>query len=174
MAKARRKKLVPADTGPVNAAEVFDQVIERVTVQPEGIVHGPSSLAPEREAAHENGHSALHAPHRSEGQSHADAVGRRPRYTGQGKTDYVVGAKLDEHQNPYLSVISFKEKPSAEVREFMKQSGFTWQQGNGEWTRPIHFDTRVQDRLHAERTFEEACHMTREERGITHSYGSPS
>jgi hypothetical protein len=168
--------------------DVFDAAIA-ARQQAEAVVQqvAESTRLPdaEREAAHTNGHAHQHAPanenghahrhhHREPGQSHAEAVGKRPRYTGQGKTDFVICAQLDEHQNPYLSVIRFKEKPSEPVREFMKQSGFTWRQENEEWTKPIHFDTRVQDRMYADRTFEEACKMIRTEHGINHGYGGPS
>lgn len=140
--------------------------------QQEHLPAGATDFNPaELEAAHENGHAARHAPHREGGQSHAEAVGRKPGYSAAGITDAVAGVRLREHQNPYLSVIKFDEKPSDAVIEFMGDSGFRWRSENKEWTRPIHFDTRQQDRLHAERTFEEACRMVREAKGITHSFG---
>lgn len=180
MAKARRKeKPTPQQVEPAHteaAPDVFDQAIAARQQADTPVVTVPLPDT-ERQAAHEHGHQHHengHAAHHREHGSHAEAVGKRPRYTGQGKTDFVIGAQLDEHQHPFLSVIRFKEKPSEPVREFMKQSGFTWQQKNEEWTHPIHFDTRVQDRLHADRAFETACKMIREEHGINHGYGGPS
>jgi hypothetical protein len=118
-------------------------------------------------------HAAQHTPHREHGQSHADAVGKRePRYNEQGKIDVLAGAKLLEHHHPYLSIIRFNEKPSDAVRDVMHKNGFEWKQQNKEWARPINFETRVQDRVHADRVFDEVTKMIRTERGITHEYGS--
>lgn len=194
MAKSRKKAVTaeaPTETAPhpvePSAPDVFDQQIEarkhEATQQTAAAVvqevaestrlpadverHGHAS-----QHEHGNGHAARHHQHREHG-SHAEAVGKRPHYTGQGKTDLVVGAQLDEHQHPYFSIIRFKEKPSDRVRDSLKQAEFEWRQENEEWRRPIKFETRVQDRLHAERTFEEACKMVREDRGINHGYGSP-
>lgn len=127
----------------------------------------------ERQAAHENGHAARHE-HRAEGQSHAEAVGRRPGYSAAGMTDVVAGVKLKEHQHPYLSVIRFDEKPSDQVREKLREAGFNWNSENKEWVRPIRFDSRAQDRLNAERVFEDVAKTVREERGISHGYGGQS
>jgi len=116
-------------------------------------------------------------PPREEGQSHAEAVGKRstrePGYL-KGFTDKVIGAHRLEHVNPYLSIIKLDEKPSEEVRTKLREDGFTWSPKNTEWKRPINYDTRQQDRESARRTFDEVCKMIRTERGITHGYGSPS
>ena len=115
---------------------------------------------------------ATHAPEREPGQSHADAVKKRKHgYNKQGKSDYVVGASILEHHDPYLSVIRFEEKPSDEVRKKLRDEGFQWQQANQEWTRAISYETRQQDRLSADRTFDEVCQILRKERGIGHDFG---
>jgi hypothetical protein len=121
-----------------------------------------------------NGHHASrHTTHREHGQSHAHSVGKRqPRYNEQGITDKLAGAKLLEHHDPYLSIIRFEEKPSDAVREKLRDGGFKWVGENKEWVRPINFDTRGQDRIHADRVFGDVTKMTREERGIQHSYGT--
>ena len=122
----------------------------------------------------QNGHAANHTPHREHGQSHADAVGKRePRYNDQGKLDRVAGVKLLEHHHPFLSVIRFEEKPSEPVRKKMHEAGFKWVGENKEWVRPINFESRVQDRLIADRTFDEVAETIRKEKGINHEYGSP-
>lgn len=112
------------------------------------------------------------APEHQPEQSHAESVGNRePRYNHQGIIDRVVGARLLEHHNPYLSVIRFEEKPSDAIREKLRDSGFRWAAENQEWVRPIRYESRAQDRIHAERTFEEVTAMIRKERGITHEFG---
>jgi hypothetical protein len=168
----RKKKAVapePAADTSFNPAE-FDPAAQAATIV-QDVAAGMGMPDAEREAAHENGHAARHAPRRQDGQSHADAVGRKPGYSPAGSSDLLAGVRLREHQNPYLSVIRFDERPADAVIQLMQDSGFRWRSENKEWTRPIHFDTRQQDRLHAERTFEEACRMVREAKGITHSYG---
>lgn len=157
------EQALPADTS-FNPAD-FDPAMKAAAAVQEA--HPPA----EREAAHENGHSARFASHRQEGQSHADAVGRRAGYSAAGMTDVVAGVRLREHQNPYLSTIKFDEKPSDEVKSKLKEHGFRWNQDNKEWIRHIEYETRVQDRILAERAFEEVAKMVRDERGIAHSYG---
>jgi hypothetical protein len=177
MAKSRKRAATAEAPAETTSPDVFDQAIAAQQNPATPIVQELAEQtrlpdANEREAAHENGHAARHQPHRAEGQSHAEAVGRRqPRYNEQGKTDYVVGARLLEHHDPYLSVIRFDEKPSEAIRGMMREAGFTFRAENKEWTRPINFDARIQDRLHAERTFDEVTKALREERGINHGYG---
>ncbi|MBP3955466.1 hypothetical protein J8F10_09245 [Gemmata sp. G18] len=178
MARAKKKAVAelgqPATEQPTltaadfNPAE-FDPAIKAAAIVQD--VANSTHLPAEREAAHENGHSARFAPHRQDGQSHADAVGRRAGYSAAGMTDVVAGVRLREHQNPYLSTIKFDEKPSDEVKSKLKEHGFRWNQDNKEWIRPIEYETRVQDRILAERAFEEVAKMVRDERGIAHSYG---
>lgn len=115
------------------------------------------AMPQEQEAAHVNGHAAQ--------------VQRRPHYAESGHKDYVVGARLTEHRNPYLSIIKFDEKPSKEVTGLLRDAGFNFSSENQEWTRPIHFETRIQDRLHAERAFADVRKQLRTERGIGHDYG---
>ncbi len=110
------------------------------------------------------------------GRGFAERVGKRePGYTAAGKHDAVVGMRLREFQNPekkiYLSAIKLDEKPSDAVRAALKEAGFSWNGQEKEWERPIRFDTRQQDRLHAERTFDEVNKMIRTERGIEHGAG---
>ncbi|MBP3954370.1 hypothetical protein J8F10_03540 [Gemmata sp. G18] len=197
---ARRKKAkeptaaeTPTEQPQPVATEPAPVESPRISIQPENIVHAPAtepaaaeqsrSVEAERHAAHENGqsphhehaHHSRHPQHREPSKSHAEAVGKRqPRYNEQGKTDYVVGVRVFEHHDPYLSIIKFDEKPSDAVRGKMREAGFTFRSENREWTRPINFETRVQDRVHADRVFEEVCQMTRKERGITHDFGGAS
>lgn len=104
-------------------------------------------------------------------QTFAEKVGKSSGYSAAGITDVVAGVRLREHQNPYLSIIAFQEKPSDPVRLTLKENGFRWNKENEEWVRPISFDTRVQDRLLAERTFDAVVKQVRAERGIEHSAG---
>jgi hypothetical protein len=85
--------------------------------------------------------------------------------------DRVVGIERMEHVKPYLSIIRFDERPSAEVCRHLRDNGFDWNQQNREWVRPIHFETKTQDKETARRVFDEACKMVRQERGINHEFG---
>jgi hypothetical protein len=63
--------------------------------------------------------------------------------------------------------ISFDDKPTPEVRSFLKQNGFGWDRDAHVWTVPIRFQQREQDRLAAKRTFHKTCELVRAEKGLT-------
>ena len=107
---------------------------------------------------------------------HAAKVGQqKPGYTAAGKRDAVIGASHREYQDKenriYLSIIKFDEKPSPEVIKMLRASEFDWNQENKEWIRPVRFATRQQDRITADRIFDDVCQMIRQERGTSHDFG---
>lgn len=96
------------------------------------------------------------------------------------KHDNVAGVELSSYSNKdtgtYEAWIKFKDgKPSEAVRSFMKQNRLQWRgdvpKGGifdvaGAWTLPIGYNTRQQDRLHAERIFTKVAEMILEEKGL--------
>ncbi len=82
----------------------------------------------------------------------------------------------DKDSGTYEAWIKFRDgKPSDAVRAFMKQNRMQWHgdvpKGGifdvaGAWTLPIGFNTRQQDRLHAERVFTKVVEMILEEKGL--------
>lgn len=169
MARARRKeKHAPTEAQPTDTAAHREPPADHAT--------DFSSAEAERQAAHETGHTHhthSHQHHRREHSSHAEAVGKRPGYSPAGIIDKLAGARFREHQNPYLSVVKFEEKPSDDVRKMLADAGFQWNQGNKEWTRPIRYENAWQDRASAEDAFRDVCKAIRHERGVSHGYGSP-
>lgn len=146
--------------------DVFDQAIAERKAQAEAVVNdlAHATRLPEEAVPPEAA------------QGHAAKVGQqKPGYTPAGKRDAVVGASHREYQDKenrvYLSIIKFSEKPSAEVIRLLRDSGFDWNGQQKEWERPVRFETRQQDRLNADRVFDDACQMIRKERGITHDFG---
>lgn len=146
------------------------------------IVHAASDgshLPAERVAAHENGH----APHREPAQSHAAAVGKRPEIVQSGITfsanDLLAGARMGEGfrliggRKIREGIIKFEEKPSPAVIQAMHDAHFTWLPDGKVWAHQIRPESAWQDRAHTEKTFETVTAAIRQERGITHSYGSP-
>lgn len=77
------------------------------------------------------------------------------------------GSGRDE---PYFRIISFPSgKPTERVRDFMKSQGVQWNKptGSKSWNVVIHYPTRSQDRVHAERVFRKVVDMILDEKGLT-------
>lgn len=157
-----RKKVTAAEAP---TADVFDQAIAAQQPAELPVAELITDPAPAREQPRQVEAEHRHEQHAEPQQNHAAQHQRRQGYSSGGEYDAVAKARLTEHQNPYLSVIRFDEKPSHEVRQKMHDAGFAWQGKQKEWIRPINLDSRVQDRLHAERTFREVVKMVREEKG---------
>jgi hypothetical protein len=66
--------------------------------------------------------------------------------------------------------IKFPEKPSDEVRTFLKDHSWKCDEdvltGEKVWHKPVHFETRVPGRVTANREFWQASDMVREEKGL--------
>lgn len=175
MAKARKKAddTSPAETSPAedtsfNPAE-FDPAIQ---VKADEIVHGlAESTRIEPDAPR---HAPAEAP--AGEASHAAKFQKpKPGYTAAGQFDPVIGARHREYQDKdnaiYLSIIKLDEKPSAAVTGLLRDAGFKWEAQAKEWSRPVRYESRQQDRYTAERTYAEVCKMVRQERGIGHEFG---
>jgi hypothetical protein len=88
-------------------------------------------------------------------------------------TDVLAGVHLAESRRFRRSEISFDEKPSQPVIDKLKESGFRWNGQDRLWAKRIDAPSALQDRIDAERTYQDVAKMIREERGITHDVGGP-
>ncbi len=161
MARAKRKPR-PAPTD----AQLAEQA---TTAHHEQLAEHPAEFGTAQPAAHESGQPQDIGP-----RSRAEAVGKRSGYSPAGIIDKLAGARLREHQNPYLSVIKFEEKPSDDVRQMLTDANFHWSQPNREWVRLIRYESAWQDRASAEDAFRDICKAIRHERGVTHGFGGPA
>ena len=169
MARTRKKSLNSAEPA---ADTSFDPSSFDVPATAAEIVHGVAEstrLPDDREAAHAHGHS------------HADRVLKREPIVQSGLTysrsDAVAGVKQGEvfrlvgEYKVREAVIAFAEKPSREVVAAMHDAGFAWKPADKIWTYTVGHQTAAQDRLHAERTFDQVAAMLRREKGISHDFG---
>lgn len=179
MAKSRKKIAVVKSPGPADTSfnpSEFDPALQQQAAAIVQEVANNTMLPNEREAAHENGHASRFTTHRQNGQSHADAVGKREAgFSPAGKQDRVIGAWLREYQDPehsaYHSVIGFTEPLSGRAAHFLSKCGFEKVEGKEEYCRPVPYASRQKDRVDAERVFDKVCGIVRQERGINHDYG---
>ncbi|MGL4550510.1 MAG: hypothetical protein ACRC33_04935 [Gemmataceae bacterium] len=88
----------------------------------------------------------------------------RPRST-EVITDAAAKMRLHSNHHTYKMAITFDDgKPSEEVRQTLKDAGFRWD-GQGAWEKPTSYDTRVRDRIDAERVFDAVADMRKQEAG---------
>lgn len=80
--------------------------------------------------------------------------------------DYEAGVRLFENRRERLMVIKFEQKPSTEVLSRLKDSGFRWNPREQVWVHPIYPDEARRIRIEAERTYQAARQMIREDRGL--------
>jgi len=81
-------------------------------------------------------------------------------------SDYAAGVHLFENRQDRLMVIKFDEKPSADVLNRLKDSGFRWNPRNKVWVTPIRPDSARAIRIEAERAYQSVSSMIRQEMGI--------
>jgi hypothetical protein len=81
-------------------------------------------------------------------------------------SDYAAGVHLFENRQDRLMVIKFDEKPSPEVLDRLKDSGFRWNPRDKVWVSPIRPDSARTIRIEAERTYQVVSSMIRQEKGI--------
>jgi len=67
---------------------------------------------------------------------------------------------------PYEAQIAFREKPSQEILDYIKQHGFHWNSQDKAWARPISYGSQEQDRLFGRRAYAEVVKMLRKEKGL--------
>lgn len=102
--------------------------------------------------------------------------GGRPKYPNPFETKCSPAAKvrLLEHSatgqgDRYYFIIAFPDGvPPEKVRTFMKSEGVRWNypEGTKSWNVIINYETRHQDRLHAERVFDRVVELMLQEKGI--------
>jgi hypothetical protein len=81
-------------------------------------------------------------------------------------SDYAAGVHLFENRQDRLMVIKFDEKPSADVLNHLKDTGFRWNPREKVWVTPIRPDNARAIRIKAERTYQTVSGMIRQEKGI--------
>jgi hypothetical protein len=80
--------------------------------------------------------------------------------------DYAAGVRLFESKQDRVMAIKFDEKPSPEVLERLKLSGYRWNPRDKVWVRPVHPESARTTRIDAERLYQVVREMVREEKGI--------
>ena len=76
------------------------------------------------------------------------------------------GVEYLTRKDPYEALIRFKEKPSQEVIDTMKDAGFRWNRDGQAWARPIGYNTQAQDRELGRRTYGKVVDMLLQQKGI--------
>ncbi len=102
------------------------------------------------------------------GETHQeDAVPEQPRRRDTAvATDKAAKMKLySNHQNWRMAIVFEDGKPSERVRDMLKSAGFSWSRDEGAWEKPTAYETRVRDRLDAERLFAALAEMRVAEMG---------
>src|SRR5579863_4449571 len=104
-----------------------------------------------------------------------DEAARRPipnpmRWTN----DNAAGVEYATSREPYEAQIRFQDgKPSEQVRQHLKDNGFSWKPQEKIWARPIKFSSKAQDEETGRRVSAKVIAMIREEKGIPSEPGIP-
>ncbi len=80
--------------------------------------------------------------------------------------DYAAGVRLFESKQDRVMAIKFDEKPSPEVLERLRLSGYRWNPREKVWVHPITPEVARTTRIDAERLYQVVRGMIREEKGI--------
>ena len=80
--------------------------------------------------------------------------------------DYVAGVRLFESRRDRQMAIRFDAKPSQPVIDLVKDAGYRWNPSDGVWTRPVRPESAMTTRIEAERLYQDARQMIRQEKGI--------
>lgn len=80
--------------------------------------------------------------------------------------DYAAGVRLFESKQDRVMAIKFDEKPSQEVLERLKLSGYRWNPRDKVWVHPVRPEAARATRIDAERLYQVVREMIREEKGI--------
>ncbi len=81
-------------------------------------------------------------------------------------SDFAAGVRLFESRQDRLMAIKFDEKPSQEVIDRLKDSGFRWNPRDKVWVHPIRVESARTTRIEAERLYQEVRQMIRQDKGI--------
>lgn len=84
-------------------------------------------------------------------------------------SDFAAGVKLFESRQDRMMAIKFDEKPSQEVIERLKDSGYRWNPNDKVWVHPVRFESARTTRIEAERLYQEVRQMIRQDKGIASS-----
>jgi hypothetical protein len=80
--------------------------------------------------------------------------------------DYVAGVRLFENRKDRLMVIKFEQRPSTDVLDRLKDSGFRWNPRDQVWVHPIYSEQARRIRIEAERLYQEVRDLIRQEKDI--------
>ena len=81
-------------------------------------------------------------------------------------SDKAAGVRLAESRRYRQSLLSFDDKPPQEVTDKLKEYGFRWNSQDKLWARPIEAAAALQDRIDAEKLFQEVATMLRKAKGL--------
>ena len=70
--------------------------------------------------------------------------------------------QVETTQHPRSSIMRFNRPTTEQERVIMQDAGYKDTGNNKDWRREIRFETRMQDRLLAERVYAELCNLTKE------------
>jgi hypothetical protein len=101
--------------------------------------------------------------------SFAERVGQRMRVSAADPyviaADPALGVRLYESKRDRQMAIKFEDKPSRAVLDRMHDAGWVWKQADKIWAHAITPETAATTRIRAERLYQEACTMIRQEIG---------
>ncbi len=114
---------------------------------------------------------------KADGPSFADRVGQKkwvsaPDPFGIAK-DNLAGVRLFESKRDRQMAIKFEEKPSQEIIDHMKESGYRWNPVDRIWAHPVMPESAMSTRIKAEQLYQEVRLMIRLEKGIEPSQEVP-
>jgi hypothetical protein len=82
------------------------------------------------------------------------------------QSDLEAGVHLEEDRQYKQMRIKFDEKPPVHIRAEVHGEGFRWNSLEQAWSKPIDRDAAWKSRTEAERTFDRACELLREAKGL--------
>lgn len=86
------------------------------------------------------------------------------------KQDVAAGVRLLEDRRFKQVQLKFADKPSAAVREMVREAGYRWREEEQAWTKQIDPEKGWQTRADADDLFERVTAAIRAEKGITREY----
>lgn len=87
--------------------------------------------------------------------------------------DNAAGVRLYENRQARVMAIQFDEKPSQPVIDLIKEAEFRWNPKDRVWTKPVRGDLAMATRIDAERVYQEARKMIRQDKGVDAEQGIP-
>lgn len=87
--------------------------------------------------------------------------------------DNVAGVRLFENRRDRVMAIKFDERPSQAVINIVKEAGYRWNPTDQVWTHPVIAGSAMSTRIEAERLYQEARQMVRQDKGIVDEQDIP-